>query len=56
MFSLIEGPVTPERSIRSGVAASVAVEPSPPGDYRPWPEIEAWAREIAAELTPQPVM
>lgn len=26
----------------------------PPGDYREWPAIEAWAREIAAQL-PQPV-
>jgi menaquinone-dependent protoporphyrinogen oxidase len=27
----------------------------PTGDFRDWPEIEAWARDIARELTPVPV-
>ncbi len=27
----------------------------PPGDFRNWPEIEAWARDIAAALAPVPV-
>jgi menaquinone-dependent protoporphyrinogen oxidase len=27
----------------------------PTGDFRDWPEIEAWAREIARALTPAPV-
>ncbi|HEX6867710.1 MAG TPA: flavodoxin domain-containing protein [Candidatus Limnocylindrales bacterium] len=27
----------------------------PPGDYRDWPAIEAWAREIATSLAAEPV-
>jgi menaquinone-dependent protoporphyrinogen oxidase len=27
----------------------------PPGDFRDWDAIEAWAREIAMELSPAPV-
>jgi menaquinone-dependent protoporphyrinogen oxidase len=30
--------------------AIVAAVRAPDGDFRPWPEIEAWAREIAAAL------
>jgi menaquinone-dependent protoporphyrinogen oxidase len=31
--------------------ALVAAVRAPDGDFRPWPEIEAWAHGIAAELT-----
>jgi menaquinone-dependent protoporphyrinogen oxidase len=33
-----------------GERAVVAAVRTPEGDFRPWPEIEAWAREIAAAL------
>ncbi len=33
-----------------GEKAILAAVRAPEGDYRPWPEIEAWAQEIAAEL------
>ena len=32
----------------------VAVVRAPDGDFRPWPEIEAWANEIAAALARVP--
>jgi menaquinone-dependent protoporphyrinogen oxidase len=33
----------------------VSKEVLPIGDFRDWPAIEAWAREIARELQPEPV-
>jgi menaquinone-dependent protoporphyrinogen oxidase len=33
----------------------VPSEAMPVGDFRDWPAIEAWAREIARELSPKPV-
>lgn len=33
-----------------GERALMAAVRAPEGDFRPWPEIEAWAREIAATL------
>jgi menaquinone-dependent protoporphyrinogen oxidase len=33
-----------------GEKAILAAVRAPEGDFRPWPEIEAWAREIAAAL------
>ncbi len=42
-----------ERVVRLMPAARKVL---PPGDFREWPAIEAWAREIAAELrSPVPV-
>jgi menaquinone-dependent protoporphyrinogen oxidase len=34
---------------------NISREVLPVGDFREWPEIEAWAREIAAELKAAPV-
>ena len=34
---------------------AAARESMPTGDFRDWPEIEAWAREIARQLRPVPV-
>ena len=39
------------RRLGFGERALMAVVRAPEGDYRPWDEIEAWAREIAANLT-----
>jgi menaquinone-dependent protoporphyrinogen oxidase len=33
-----------------GEKAIMAAVRAPEGDFRPWPEIEAWARGIAAAL------
>lgn len=38
------------RRLSFGEKAVVAAVRAPEGDYRPWPEIEAWAMEIAAAL------
>ncbi|HJP89505.1 MAG TPA: flavodoxin domain-containing protein [Candidatus Limnocylindrales bacterium] len=47
-FDANEGPKTlAERVIRVVPASKDLL---PPGDYRDWPVIEAWAREIAAHL------
>jgi menaquinone-dependent protoporphyrinogen oxidase len=35
--------------------AILAVVRAPEGDYRDWPDIAAWGREIAAELAREPV-
>lgn len=37
-----------------GEKAIVAAVRAPEGDFRPWSEIEAWAREIARALAPVP--
>ena len=37
-----------------GEKAIMAAVQAPEGDYRPWDEIEAWAREIAAALVADP--
>ena len=41
---------------RLGIAerAMVAAVRVPEGDYRPWADIEAWAREIATALAEEP--
>jgi menaquinone-dependent protoporphyrinogen oxidase len=41
--------------LRFGERAVVAAVRAPDGDFRPWGEIEAWAREIAASLRGAPV-
>lgn len=38
------------RRLSFGERAVMAAVRAPEGDYRTWPEIEAWAREIAVEL------
>lgn len=38
------------RRLGFGEKAVAAAVRAPEGDFRPWPEIEAWAREIAAAL------
>lgn len=38
------------RRLSLGERAMVAAVRAPEGDYRPWPEIEAWAAQIAAVL------
>lgn len=43
------------RRLGFGERAVVAAVRAPDGDFRPWPEIEHWAREIAASLKAAPV-
>jgi len=43
------------RRLGFGERAIVSVVRAQDGDYRAWPLIEAWAREIAEVLAPQPV-
>lgn len=38
-----------------GEKAILAAVRAQEGDFRPWPEIEAWARELAGALRPAPV-
>lgn len=50
---LFSGVITPGHLPRSGRAMFRAIG-GRYGDYRNWPEIEAWARRIAAALPPRP--
>lgn len=43
------------RRLGFGERALVAALRAPEGDFRPWPEIEAWAQQIAGALLDEPV-
>ena len=51
-------PKDPPKSMSERVVRMMPVAKGvlPPGDFREWPAIEAWAHEIAATLTRQPVI
>lgn len=48
--------VIDKKRLGLGEKAILAAVRAPEGDYRPWPEIEAWAREIAAALRGAPAV
>jgi len=51
---LIPGRIEKKR-LGLGEKAILAAVRAPEGDFRPWPEVDAWAAEIAAALRREPV-